>query len=87
MHALRASKTYMESMSSGAIHQTIYMPAAREFHLCLPPRRQQEKITAHLDQQLADAATLLTASRAELAAIQALPAAVLRRVFGGEASG
>lgn len=83
MHALRASKTYMESMSSGAIHQTIYMPAAREFHLCLPPRKQQEKIAARLDGQLADAATLLAAARAELAAIRALPAAALRQVFGG----
>lgn len=81
MHALRASKTYMESMSSGAIHQTIYMPAAREFHLCLPDRKRQDKLTAHLDSQLADAATLLAAARAELASIQALPAAVLRRIF------
>ncbi len=82
MHALRASKGYMESMSSGAIHQTIYMPAAREFHLCLPDRRRQDQLTARLDSQLADTATLLTAARAELAAIRALPAAVLRRVFG-----
>jgi len=85
MHALRASKTYMEGMSSGAIHQTIYMPAGREFHLCHPPRKQQDSITAALDLRLADAATLLTAARAELAAIKALPAAALRRVFGNEA--
>jgi type I restriction enzyme S subunit len=81
MHALRASKTYMESMSSGAIHQTIYMPAAREFHLCHPARKSQESLAAALTTRLADAATLLSAARAELAAIQALPAAALRRVF------
>jgi len=60
----------MEGMSSGAIHQTIYMPAGREFHLCHPPRKQQDSITAALDLRLADAATLLTAARAELAAIE-----------------
>jgi type I restriction enzyme S subunit len=87
MHALRASRDHFLANASGAIHKTLYMPAVKDFHLCLPSRKQQEKITAHLDQQLADAATLLTAARAELAAIQALPAAVLRRVFGGEASG
>jgi len=45
-------------------------------------RKQQDRLTAALDLRLADAATLLTAARAELAAIQALPAAKLRRVFG-----
>jgi type I restriction enzyme S subunit len=82
MHALRASREYLLANASGAIHKTIYMPAVKEFHLCLPERKTQDKLTARLDAQLVDAATLLTAARAELAAIQALPAAVLRRVFG-----
>jgi type I restriction enzyme S subunit len=82
MHSLRASREYLLANASGAIHKTIYMPAVKEFHLCLPDRRRQDQLTARLDSQLADTATLLTAARAELAAIQALPAAVLRRVFG-----
>jgi type I restriction enzyme, S subunit len=81
MHALRSSREYLLANASGAIHQTIYMPAVKEFHLCLPDRRRQDQLTAQLDSQLADAATVLAAARAELAAIQALPAAVLRRVF------
>lgn len=81
MHALRASHEYLLANASGAIHKTIYMPAVKEFHLCHPDRKTQDKLTAHLDAQLADAAAILTAARAELVAIQALPAAVLRRVF------
>lgn len=81
MHALRASREYLLANASGAIHKTIYMPAVKEFHLCLPDRKTQDKLTAHLDAQLTDAASVLTAARAELAAIQLLPAAVLRRVF------
>jgi type I restriction enzyme S subunit len=86
MHALRASKTYMETQSSGAIHQTIYMPAAREFQVCLPDRPAQDALAARLDEQLAAAATVLASARAELKAIDALPAAVLRRVFEPEYS-
>ena len=84
MHALRASREYLLANASGAIHKTIYMPAVKEFHLCLPDRKRQDHHTRQLDSQLADSATLLAAARAELAAIQALPAAVLRRVFGPE---
>jgi len=85
MHALRASREHFLANASGAIHKTLYMPAVKDFHLCHPPRKQQDSLAAALDQRLADAATLLTAARAELAAIQALPAAALRRVFGNEA--
>jgi len=69
-------------MSSGAIHQTIYMPAAKDLHLRLPPRDVQDKIVAELDEKLAHAATIFRAARAELAAIKALPAAALKEVFG-----
>jgi type I restriction enzyme S subunit len=84
LHALRASRQHFLANASGAIHKTIYMPAVKDFHLCHPARKPQESLAAALDTRLADAATLLTAARAELAAIQALPAAALRRVFGNE---
>jgi type I restriction enzyme S subunit len=82
MHALRASKPYLESMSSGAIHKTIYMPAARDFHLLLPPRETQDAIAADLDTRLAVAAAILQSARTALETIKALPAAALREVFG-----
>ncbi len=81
MHALRASRPHLLANASGAVHKTLYMPAAKDFHLCLPDRREQERIVARLDEQLADAARIVAACRDELAAIEALPAALLRRVF------
>jgi type I restriction enzyme, S subunit len=81
LHALRASREHFLANASGAIHKTLYMPAVKDFHLCHPARKAQETLAAALSTRLADAATLLTAARAELAAIQALPAAALRRVF------
>jgi type I restriction enzyme S subunit len=81
LHALRASRQHFLANASGAIHKTLYMPAVKDFHLCHPTRKAQESLAAVLSTRLADAATLLTAARAELAAIQALPAAALRRVF------
>jgi hypothetical protein len=69
-------------MSSGAIHKTIYMPAARDFHLLLPPRETQDAIAADLDTRLAVAAAILQSARTALETIKALPAAALREVFG-----
>lgn len=81
LHALRASRQHFLANASGAIHKTLYMPAVKDFHLCHPARKAQETLAATISTRLADAATLLSAARAELAAIQALPAATLGRVF------
>lgn len=83
LHALRASRQHFLANASGAIHKTLYMPAVKDFHLCHPARKAQESLAATISTRLADAATLLSAARAELAAIQALPAAALGRVFAG----
>lgn len=80
MHALRSVRDYFLTQASGAIHKTLYMPALKDLHLCLPDRKQQDKLTTKLDARLTEATLLLTAARAELKAIQSLPAAALRRV-------
>ena len=82
MHALRASREYLKSMSSGAIHQTIYMPAAKDFHILLPPRKTQDAIAADLDKRLTQTTTILQSARTALETIKALPAAALREIFG-----
>lgn len=81
LHALRASREYLVSNASGAVHKTLYMPAVKDFHLCLPEKPEQRRIAAALDEALAAQQTLSEASRRELAAIEALPAAILREVF------
>lgn len=81
MHALRASRDYLVANASGAIHKTIYMPAVKEFHLCLPDKSTQQKIVDQLDEALTVSETLLEAIRIERKAIETLPAAILRDAF------
>lgn len=39
--------------SSGSIHQTIYYPELKAFHVCIPPLEEQKRIVAVLDQAFA----------------------------------
>lgn len=47
--ALIASRDYLRSLSSGAIHKTIYVPTVQAFRLCMPPRVKQRRIVAELN--------------------------------------
>ncbi|MBL8761453.1 MAG: restriction endonuclease subunit S [Phycisphaerae bacterium] len=55
----------------------------RELEVTLPPLPAQRRIAADLAARLAGAERLAEGIRAELAAIEALPAALLREAFGG----
>jgi len=83
-YALIASRPYLQAMSAGAIHKTIYMPTVKSFCVCLPPRSEQERIVTKLDEIRANAASARRASVAQLAAIDALPAALLSAAFRGD---
>lgn len=39
--------------SSGSVHQTIYYPELKAFHVCIPPLEEQKRIVAVLDQSFA----------------------------------
>jgi type I restriction enzyme, S subunit len=70
MYLLLAQGNELFKFSSGAVHQTIYFPEAKAFHICLPPLREQirivdamdalreqvEKLAAHYEQKIADLA-------------------------------
>jgi type I restriction enzyme, S subunit len=43
--------------SSGAVHQTIYFPEVKAFHICRPPIREQRRIVGILDRAFAGIAT------------------------------
>ncbi|GHC53677.1 hypothetical protein GCM10007100_19920 [Roseibacillus persicicus] len=58
------------------------MPAAKDMHLALPDLATQQAVVTQLDDQLAAQRETLQAAQTQLKAIQALPAAVLRGVFG-----
>ena len=42
--------------ASGAVHQTIYFPEAKAFHICHPPAQEQRRIVAILDEAFASIA-------------------------------
>jgi type I restriction enzyme S subunit len=43
----------LQRFSSGSVHQTIYYPELKAFHICLPPLEEQKRIVAELDQAFA----------------------------------
>ncbi len=43
--------------ASGSVHQTIYYPEAKAFHVCLPSLAEQQRIVGVLDEALAGLAT------------------------------
>ncbi len=43
-------KEGLHRFSSGAVHQTIYFPEAKAFHICYPPLGEQQRIVGILDE-------------------------------------
>lgn len=83
MHALRASRTFIRSLSSGAVHKTVYMPTLKAFQVCMPELEEQKRIASIVKAQLGS----LDLLRQQIAAAEALaailPDAVLRQAFSG----
>lgn len=63
---------------------TINQKVLAGFPLMAPPLAEQQRIAARLSEQMADAERTRQALEAQLATINALPAALLRRAFNGE---
>jgi len=81
MHLLIRSRDYIRSLSAGAIHQTVYYPTVRDFHVCIPPIDEQRRIAVELRERLATIDAMTRSIHAQREAIDALPAALLRRAF------
>lgn len=81
MHLLIRSRDEIRALSSGAIHKTVYFPTVRAFRVCVPAIDEQRRIVAELTERLAAIAAMDVSIRAEQEAIEALPAALLRRAF------
>lgn len=86
MHLLIRSRSEIRGLASGAIHKTVYFPTVRTFRVCVPSIAKQRRIAAELRERLASIDAIDSAIRAEQEAIDALPAALLRRAFGGLAA-
>jgi type I restriction enzyme S subunit len=82
-YLLIASRAYIRSLSSGAIHSTVYVPTAEAFRVCVPPLDEQKRTAARLKGQLAELDRIAERLSEQRDAIAALPAALLRQTFNG----
>ena len=78
MHLMVASRDYLRSLSSGAIHKTIYVPTVKEFSVCIPNLSEQKRIAAMLNEQMAIANRTVNESRSQVGALDDLISALLR---------
>jgi len=53
MQLLRCEVPVLKRFSKGAVHQTIYFPEVKAFHISLPPVDEQKRIVAKVDQLMA----------------------------------
>lgn len=80
-YLLMASRSYIRSLASGSVHKTVYVPTVESFHVCTPDRREQKRIVALLDKQLAIARKIQLAAQQRLDAANALQGVLLRSTF------
>jgi type I restriction enzyme S subunit len=83
-YLLQASRWFIRSLASGAVHKTVYMPTVEAFEVCVPSLERQRAILTELDSLVDRVKTLADSARAELEMVNSLPDALLRRAFGDE---
>lgn len=81
MHLLRASRDFIRSLSSGAIHKTVYVPTVKAFRVCLPEVEEQRRIAAFLSTKMKEAEALRETISRTRSDLTQLPAALLRQAF------
>jgi len=80
------SPSYFEwrnNQARGANIQNLRFSQMAEIILPLPPLDEQKRIAARLSAQMEAVAEAREAARAQLAAVEAMPGALLREAFGG----
>lgn len=86
-HLLMAEKNAYRKFSSGAVHQTIYFPEVKAFHVCLPPLSEQKRIVAILDEAFGAIARAKENAARNLANARELFNSYLNRVFTEKGEG
>lgn len=70
--------------ASGAVHQTIYFPEVKAFHVAYPPIEEQRRIVCILDAARAETERLESIHMRQLAAVDELKRSLLHQAFAGE---
>ncbi|QDU95181.1 restriction endonuclease subunit S [Lignipirellula cremea] len=70
--------------SSGAVHQTIYYPEAKAFHIAHPDIAEQQRIVLECDELRAKSQRLESIYRRKLAALDELKKSLLFQAFSGQ---
>lgn len=82
--ALVESGDYLRSIAEGAIHKTIYVPAAKTLEICMPPIDQQRSTVDALDAARAQMRRVAEPLGEQVLACTDLDAALLRAAFSGQ---
>lgn len=81
VHLLLAEAGALSRFSSGSVHQTIYYPELKAFHICLPPLEEQQRIVAILDEAFEGLDRARANAEANLASARELFDAYLTQIF------
>lgn len=70
--------------ASGSVHQTIYFPEVKAFHVCHPEQKEQLRIVRQCDALLDETQRLASIYEQKLAALDALKKSLLHQAFSGQ---
>ena len=83
-YVLLAESAAFRRFSSGAVHQTIYFPEVKAFHICHPSIAEQKRIVATLDAARAETQRLEALYERKLDALDELKRSLLDQAFSGK---
>ena len=72
-HLFIGSRSYIRSLASGAIHQTVYVPTVEKFRVCVPSLEEQRRISDRLKAQLSVVERMRASMRQQQEALADLP--------------
>lgn len=70
--------------ASGSVHQTIYFPEVKAFHICHPPRVVQDGICKFLEEVRTETIALVERSEVKLRYLDQLKKSLLHKAFSGQ---
>ncbi len=82
-YVLQNSRDELRHLAPAMAQANLSLGILGPYQIPLPPLPEQRAIAARLDETFARVATLRASLEARLAAVERLPAALLREVFGG----